>query len=133
MLACQSTSPLVVVWVQSSMVVVSVPCVALSFARQLLLVVYHYLYGNMLIIAMSSTMEKNVSRYRFVIRLKVREVAEKQGLNMSQLSRKADIQYNTIRDIWSRPERDISLSTLEKLSIALGVAIHELYEVLPDG
>ncbi len=69
---------------------------------------------------------------RFVIRLKVREIAESQNLNMSQLSRKADIQYNTIRDIWSRPERDISLSTLEKLSIALNVSISELFEVIED-
>ena len=69
---------------------------------------------------------------RFVIRLKVREIAESQNLNMSQLSRKADIQYNTIRDIWSRPERDISLSTLEKLSIALNVPISELFEVIED-
>jgi DNA-binding Xre family transcriptional regulator len=70
--------------------------------------------------------------YKFVIRLRVKEVAEKQGLNMSQLSRRSDIQYNTIRDIWSRPERDIALSTLEKLATALDVPISELYEILPD-
>jgi DNA-binding Xre family transcriptional regulator len=86
----------------------------------------------MLIIAVSSTMEKNMVGKRFVIRLKVREIAESKGMNMSQLSRKSDIQYNTIRDIWSRPERDIALSTLEKLAMALQVDISELYEVVED-
>ncbi len=69
---------------------------------------------------------------KIVIRLRVKEIAESQGVNMSKLSRKSDVQYNTIRQIWDKPERDILLSTLEKIAVALDVPISDLYEVIPD-
>ena len=69
---------------------------------------------------------------RTVIRLKIREIAESKKLNMSKLSRMADVNYNTIRGIWDNPNRDVAVTTLEKIAKALGVNVSDLYEIVPD-
>ncbi len=76
--------------------------------------------------------KSKVRRRRVVIRLKVKEIAEDRELSMSKLSRMSDVHYNTIRDIFQHPYRDVALSTLYKLSLALNVPIHELYEIVPE-
>lgn len=40
--------------------------------------------------------------------------------------------YNTIRAIWDKEMKDVTVSTLEKIARALKVAVSELIEVLPD-
>ena len=67
-----------------------------------------------------------------MIRLKVREIAESRKINMSKLSRMADVNYNTIRGIWDNPNRDVAVTTLEKIAKALGVKVSDLYEIIPD-
>lgn len=67
-----------------------------------------------------------------MIRLRVREVAEAQGVSRLRLSRIADINYKTIQGIWRDPYREISIKTLEKLSRALKVPSSELIEDVPD-
>ena len=67
-----------------------------------------------------------------MVRLKIREIAEAKQINMSKLSRMADINYNTIRAIWDNEMKDVTLSTLEKVAKALKVHIAELIEELPD-
>jgi DNA-binding Xre family transcriptional regulator len=67
-----------------------------------------------------------------VVRLKIREIAEAKKINMSKLSRMADVNYNTIRAIWDNEMKDITVSTLEKIARALKVDVSELIEVLPD-
>jgi DNA-binding Xre family transcriptional regulator len=67
-----------------------------------------------------------------VIRLKVKEIAEERELSMSKLSRMSDVHYNTIRDIFIHPYRDVALSTLYKLAVALNVDIHDLYQIVPN-
>jgi DNA-binding Xre family transcriptional regulator len=67
-----------------------------------------------------------------MIRLRVREVAEKQGLNMAKLARRADLDNNTVRKIWHDPLREVSTVTLDKIAKALGVNASELIETLPD-
>ncbi|HEU4324658.1 MAG TPA: helix-turn-helix transcriptional regulator [Roseiflexaceae bacterium] len=59
-------------------------------------------------------------------RLKVRELAEAQGLDMAKLSRRADVAYRTIVRMWHNPEHDASISTLEKIAKALGVRVVDL-------
>lgn len=71
-------------------------------------------------------------RKRTVIRLKIRDIAESRKINMSKLSRMADVNYNTIRGIWDNPNRDIAVTTLEKIGKALGVNVSDLYEIVPD-
>ncbi len=51
---------------------------------------------------------------------------------MSKLSRMADVNYNTIRGIWDNPNRDVAVTTLEKIAKALGVNVSDLYEIVPD-
>lgn len=67
-----------------------------------------------------------------MVRLKIREVAEAKKINMSKLSRMADVNYNTIRAIWDNEKKDVTVSTLEKVAKALKVDISDLIEVVPD-
>ena len=67
-----------------------------------------------------------------MLRLKVREEAEKQGFNMAQLARRADIDQRTLRRIYRDPTQEISTHVLAKLAAALGVAPAELLEVVDD-
>jgi DNA-binding Xre family transcriptional regulator len=67
-----------------------------------------------------------------MIRLRVREVAESQGLNMSRLSRRADVDLKTVQRIWHGPTKEISTATLDKLARALGVEASDLLETVPD-
>ena len=65
-------------------------------------------------------------------RLRVREIAESKDINMSKLSRMADVNFNTIRAIWHNPQRDVSLAVLIKVAHALKVNVNDLYEEIPD-
>jgi DNA-binding Xre family transcriptional regulator len=67
-----------------------------------------------------------------MIKLKVREIAEARKINMAKLSRMADVNYNTIRAIYDNPNRDVAVTTLEKIANALKVDIAMLYEIVPD-
>ena len=67
-----------------------------------------------------------------MIRLKVKDEAEKQGLNMAQLARKADIDQRTLRRIYRDPTQEISTLVLGKLATALGVSPVDLIEVVDD-
>ena len=50
-----------------------------------------------------------IVRKQKMIRLKVKEIAEAKKINMAKLSRLADVNYNTIRAIYSdsHPDEDI--------------------------
>ena len=67
-----------------------------------------------------------------MIRLKVKELAEQQGLNMAQLARKADIDQRTLRRIYRDPTQEISTLVLGKLATALNVSPGDLLEVVDD-
>ena len=67
-----------------------------------------------------------------MIKLKVKEEAEKQGLNMAQLARKADIDQRTLRRIYRDPTQEISTIVLDKLARALGVPPADLLEMVND-
>jgi transcriptional regulator with XRE-family HTH domain len=56
-----------------------------------------------------------------MIRLRIKEAAEEQGLSMAKLARKADMDFKTVQRIFHDPYRDISLSTLGRIAQALGV------------
>ena len=74
----------------------------------------------------------NMIREDCMIRLKVKEVAEKQGLNMSQLARKADIDVRTLRKIYRDPTREVSTHIVSKLAEALNVPSTDLIEDIPS-
>lgn len=71
-------------------------------------------------------------RARRMIRLKVKEIAESKHITMAKLSRLADLNYGTIRAIYENPNRDVAVTTLEKIARALKVEVTDLYEILPD-
>ena len=61
-----------------------------------------------------------------MVRLKVKEVAERKGFSMGKLSRVSDVPYNTIRSIYRDPFYSITTITLGRLADALGVDASEL-------
>jgi len=67
-----------------------------------------------------------------MFRLKIREVAESKGYNMSTLSRDSDVPFNTIRRAWKNPQYELKLATLHKIAQTLGVSTSDLIEDMPD-
>ncbi len=63
-----------------------------------------------------------------MFRMKVKEAAMAQGISQSRLSRLADIDPKVVRRIYQHPDRSISITTLDRLAIALGVDISTLIE-----
>ena len=67
-----------------------------------------------------------------MIRLRLKEVLEENGITQAKLSRLTDVSMNTIQTIVHNPYHDVALSTLERIAKGLKVEVSELYEVLPD-
>lgn len=67
-----------------------------------------------------------------MLRLRVKEVAEQKGYNMSSLSRASNISFNTIKRIWRNPYGGANINTLNKIAQTLGVSIGDLTEEVPD-
>lgn len=67
-----------------------------------------------------------------MIRLRVKEIAEQKGFNISSLARRADIGFSTVKRIFRDPFKEISTGTLAKLAKALGVSSCDLIEDMPD-
>ena len=66
------------------------------------------------------------------VRLKVKEIAEQQGLNISPLSRKSDVGLRTVRRLWHDPYRHVDFYVLERIAKALEVPVTSLIEDVPD-
>ena len=69
-------------------------------------------------------------------RLRVREIAEAQGYNMSQLQRQSGVTMPSIRRYWyntrdgkasGEPLREVDLVVLEAIARVLGVGVRELF------
>jgi lambda repressor-like predicted transcriptional regulator len=73
-----------------------------------------------------------IIRNEAVLRLRVKEVAEKQGMSMGKLSRTTGLAYNTIRNIYRYPTREVNTTTLTKIARALNVPVTEIIEEIPD-
>ena len=67
-----------------------------------------------------------------MMRLRVRELAEAQGIGLSKLSRLADVNYKTVQTIWRDPFHGVNTKTLERIAKALKVPMSELFEDVPD-
>ncbi|HLG75558.1 MAG TPA: helix-turn-helix transcriptional regulator [Ktedonobacteraceae bacterium] len=67
-----------------------------------------------------------------MIRLKVKEIAERRKISMTRLSRIADVNYKTVRAMFFDPHRDVAYSTLLKVARALDVRVEDLAEEVPD-
>lgn len=67
-----------------------------------------------------------------MFRLKIKEIAQAQGYNMSTLSRKADVPFITVKRAWKNEQYDIKLSNLNRIAFALGVRTGDLIEDIPN-
>jgi DNA-binding Xre family transcriptional regulator len=68
-----------------------------------------------------------------MIRLKVKEIAEKKKVGIGRLSRLADIDIKTLRRIYREPENaNTRLETLNKLAYALQVDARDLLDYERD-
>lgn len=67
-----------------------------------------------------------------MIRLRVREVAESKGYNMSTLSRASDVSFKTVKRIFRNPYTGVTVDTLNRLAKALKVPITDLMIEEPD-
>lgn len=67
-----------------------------------------------------------------MIRLKVKEIAEEQGYNMSTLSRASDVSFKTVKRIFRNPYTGVTVDTLNRLAKTLKRPITDLLEEEPD-
>jgi DNA-binding Xre family transcriptional regulator len=67
-----------------------------------------------------------------MIRLRIKEIAEKKGFNQSSLSRAADIHFMTVKRIYQNPYKEVTTTTLDKIARALKVSVCDLIEELPE-
>lgn len=67
-----------------------------------------------------------------MLRLRVKEVAQAKGYNMSTLSRATDVSFTTIKRMWTKPYSGANINTLNKIAHILGCSIADLTEEVPD-
>ena len=62
------------------------------------------------------------------VRLKIKEVAEEQNLDIAKLSRRADVAYATVYKAWHNQltDKGVGIFTLAKIAKALGVRVVDL-------
>ncbi len=65
--------------------------------------------------------------------LRVRELAEAQGLNITTLSRRAELAYTTTHNLWHGDVAQLNIKTLDRVARALGVRVSDLFGGDPEG
>ena len=63
-----------------------------------------------------------------MLRLRVKEIAQQQGLGQGKLARMADMDIKTLARIYKNPFAEVSSVTIEKLARALSVSVADLIE-----
>jgi transcriptional regulator with XRE-family HTH domain len=66
-----------------------------------------------------------------MIRLRVREIAEAQGMSQSKLGRLADVDVKTMRRIYREPTAPVTTTILDRIALALNVDASLLIESDP--
>ncbi len=59
--------------------------------------------------------------------LRVRELAEQKGLNITTLSRKAELAYTSAHALWHGDVTQVNVKTLDRVARALGVRVSDLF------
>jgi transcriptional regulator with XRE-family HTH domain len=67
-----------------------------------------------------------------MVKLKVKEIAEKKGISMGKLSRLADIDRNTVKKLYNDGRYSPTIDTLHRVARALGVTVADLIEEVDD-
>jgi DNA-binding Xre family transcriptional regulator len=66
-------------------------------------------------------------------KLRIKEIAEKRGLNISDLMRLTGLSYPGTHALWHNRTSRVNLDTLTVLAQALGVQVGELFEESKNG
>jgi DNA-binding Xre family transcriptional regulator len=64
--------------------------------------------------------------------LRVKELAQEQGLNITTFSRKAKLTYSQAHKIWHGRVTQLDLHTLDRCAAALGVHVSDLFGGEPE-
>ncbi len=64
--------------------------------------------------------------------LRIQELAHARGLNITTLARRAELAYTTAHALWHGTASQVSLKTLDRLAVALGVEVGDLFAGPPD-
>jgi len=67
-----------------------------------------------------------------MLRLRVKELANKQGLNRNQLQLKSGVTLPLLNRYWKNTTGAVTLDALERIAQALGVKAVDLIEEIPD-
>lgn len=67
-----------------------------------------------------------------MVRLKIKEIAEQQGISQRQMSLRSGVDINTVRRIFHNPTTIVTTETLGKLARVLGVDVSALIESVSD-
>lgn len=73
-----------------------------------------------------------ISKGDAMIKIRLREIAEKQGLTQAKIAEMASVSPNTIRTYFYNQVQRPDLELLNKLCKVLGVSLYELLEYAPD-
>ncbi|PSB16819.1 XRE family transcriptional regulator [Phormidesmis priestleyi ULC007] len=66
-----------------------------------------------------------------LVRLKIRELADKRGWTLKEVSERSGVNYSTVRSYVQRGELNtVDLSAVYKIAKAFGVTIDDLVEVV---
>lgn len=64
----------------------------------------------------------------YVLRLRVKEVAQDKQISMNKLSQRSEVSYNIVKAIYRNPYREVTLHTLNRLAAVLDVPPTDLLE-----
>ena len=64
-------------------------------------------------------------------RLRIRDLAQAQGLNITTLARKSNLSYTTAHALWHDKTDQLNRRTLDRMALALGVRVGDLFEGEP--
>ncbi len=67
-----------------------------------------------------------------MLRLRIKEIAEKQHLNRSQLQRKSGVTISLLNRYWNNQTSEIRIEALEQIARALGVRSIDLLTDVDD-
>lgn len=69
---------------------------------------------------------------RKMIRLRIQEIAESKGITRTMLSRRAEVNYDTLNKLWHNTHSSVNLAHLVRIARVLNVPVESLYEEIPD-
>ena len=59
--------------------------------------------------------------------LRVKELAEAKGLNISTLTQRAQLSYTTVHGLWHDKSDQYNRRSLDRIAVALGVRVSDLF------